>query len=234
MNCLEFRRICSAEPGRKDPAMAAHVSECGSCSAFAVETESFDQLIVEALSLPVPSRLAAFSLDAPRHSAVGPQRFVPMRWLAIAASVLVAVLIGFGGLRLVSPDDLGSEVVAHILHEPASFQPPLQPIAVENVDLVLRQTGARFNAPVGTINYMQTCPFRGKLVAHVVIAGATGPVTLLLLPDVEVAGPESFDEEGLKGVIVPVGKGSVAIVGGETEPLAPVEELVSRAVEWRI
>lgn len=234
MNCLEFRRICSTEPGRKDPELAAHLAECGSCSAFAMETESFDQLLVEALSLPVPPALSNFSLDAPRKHAAAPRHASPVRWFAIAAGVMAALLVSFGTWRMASQPDLGGELVAHVLHEPASLLPVVRPVAAAEMDLVLQRTGARFDAPVGTVTYIKSCPFRNKSVAHVVIVGSTGPVTLLLLPDVEVDAAESFAEEGLKGVIVPVGKGSVAIIGGESEPLAPVEELVSRAVAWRI
>ncbi len=234
MNCLEFRRICSAEPGRKDPDMTAHLRMCADCSAFAVETESFDQLLVEALSLPVPQSLQSFSLDAPRRPDVEPRRASPLRWLAVAASLVVVALAGFGAWRLASPPDLGAQLVAHVLHEPGSLLPVNQPVAAEDMERVLRRTGARFDGPVGTVTYMKTCPFRDKQVAHVVIEGSTGPVTLMLLPDVKVATPEYFDEEGLKGVIVPVGEGSVAIIAGEAEPLAPVEKRVSKAVSWRI
>lgn len=234
MNCLEFRRKCSTEPGREDLEMMAHMAACSPCSAFAIETESFDQLLVEALSLPVPQSLTEFSLGASRRSVKALHRGSSWRRFAMAASVIAALLVSFGAWQLASQPDLGQELVAHVLNEPASLQPANGPVTFEERDLVLRQTGARFNAPVGTINYMRTCPFRGKNVAHVVIDGATGPVTLLLLPDVEVTAAETFDEEGLKGVIVPVGKGSVAIIGGEDEPLAPVEEIVSRAVAWRI
>ncbi len=234
MNCLEFRRIWSTEPGRKDPELAEHMAACGACSAFAVETESFDQLLVEALSLPVPESLRHFSLDSPAPHAATPRRAFPARRWALAASVVAAFLVSFGVWRMASPPDLGGELVAHILHEPASLHPAANPVEPGEIEGVLRRTGARFDAPIGSVSYIKTCPFRNKLVAHVVIEGSTGPVTLLLLPDVHVDAATPIDEEGFKGTIVPVGKGSVAIIGGDAEPLAPVEETVSRAVAWRI
>ncbi len=234
MDCLEFRRRYSTEPGQSDSVLAAHLSVCASCSAFAVEMESVDQLLGEALRLPVPDRLQNFSIDSLRQQ-TAPRRAPVLRRFAMAAGVLAALLISFGAWRVATaPEDLSGELVAHMLHEPASLLPDADPVAASEVEYVLRRTGAQLDAPVGTITYIKSCPFRNRQVAHMVINGSTGPVTLMLLPHVSVASAEAFEEAGYKGTIVPVGSGSVAIIGGETEPLTPVEELVSSAVAWQI
>ncbi len=236
MNCLEFRRSCSTEPGRESPERDGHASECGSCAAFAVEMESFDQLLTEALHLPVPANIRNFSVDDARVRVAAP----PGRatgWLgrvAIAASIVAAVMVSFGAWRVATAPDLGSELVAHVRHEPASLMPVADPVSVDNMNLVLQRTGVRVDSPLGIVTYIKSCPFRNREVAHVVIEGSTGPVTLMLLPHVTVEQATPIDEDGFKGTIIPVGKGSVAIIGGETEPLEPVEELVSSAVAWQI
>lgn len=243
MDCLEFRRQCATEPSHKGEALAAHLSGCKSCAAFAGEMAAMDKLMVRALQMPVPESLQKHYVDVPLasvqqeaaptvHKRVG--RPVGGRWLAIAASFIAAAVVSIAVWRAATPDSLGGELVAHVRHEPMSLLPVVEPVAMENIDFVLRRTGARAEAPLGTVTYIRSCPFRNEQVAHIVIEGSTGPVTLLLLPHISVEAPVSFEEDGMKGTIVPVGKGSVAIIGNETEPLEAIEKKVSRAVAWQI
>ena len=59
---------------------------------------------------------------------------------------------------------------------------------------------------------------------------------LLLLPHESVAEPLPLDlpEEGLQGVILPVGAGSIAVLGTDGEPLEPIRQRISDSVEWSI
>lgn len=243
MDCLEFRRQCATEPTRKGAALLAHESECAACLAFARETAALDKRIMRAMQVPLPASLQNFSVDdsaspAPTSRVQRAQKtwrsVTTGGWLALAASIVAAALVSIGVWRAATPESLGSELVAHVRHEPMSLLPVAEPVTAAGINLVLRRTGARVEAPLGTVSYIRSCPFRNKEVAHVVIEGSTGPVTLLLLPHVSVATATAFEEDGFKGTIVPVGKGSVAIIGSETEPLDAVEKLVSSAVAWQI
>lgn len=248
MDCLEFRRQCATEPRHKGAALSTHLSACKACATFAKEMLGLEDLIVEALQVPLPASLQGYSIDAPESDSsvasisVGSARSASSKvravttggWLALAASVVAAVLVSIGVWRNATPESLGSELVAHVRHEPMSLLPVAEPVAAANIDFVLRRTGARVDAELGTVSYIKSCPFRNKQVAHIVIEGSTGPVTLLLLPHVSVTVATVFEEDGFKGTIVPVGNGSVAIIGSETEPLDKVEDLVSSAVAWQI
>lgn len=234
MNCLDFRRRWSTEPGRDDPDLETHMAQCGSCTAFAVEMESVDHLLSEALRLPVPDSMREFSVES-LESGAGKAKSSAVRWMAMAASIVAAALVSYGAWRTASvPDDIAAELLAHLLHEPAALLETADIVPADQVEYVLRRTGARLEEPLGKVTYIKNCPFRNQRVAHIVIQGSAGPVTLMLLPHVDVDAATPFEEQGYKGTIVPVGSGSVAIIGGEDEPLAPVEELVSSAVAWRI
>ena len=67
---------------------------------------------------------------------------------------------------------------------------------------------------------------------HLVIQGERGPVTLLLMPEERVAAPESFTGESIKGVILPVGSGSIALFGAPDEALERIEQRVLDSVTW--
>jgi len=191
----------------------------------------------------VPASLQNFSIDESEFSPASDDarrapghlpRFARGGWLALAAGIVVAALVSIGVWRNAAPISMSGELVAHVRHEPMSLMPVAAPVSAVKVEHVLRSTGTRVEGSLGTVTYIETCPFRGRQVAHIVIEGSTGPVTLLLLPHIAVAEAETFEEDGMQGTIVPVGDGSVAIIGSETEPLDAVEELVSSAVAWRI
>ena len=59
-------------------------------------------------------------------------------------------------------------------------------------------------------------------------------MTLLLMPDEAIDGAVSLEEEGVNGVILPVGDGSIAIIGESEERLDEIEEQVVDSVTWTI
>ena len=84
----------------------------------------------------------------------------------------------------------------------------------------------------GLITYAQTCVINGKKVPHLVIQGKNGPVTVLLMPDEMVDGAVEIEGESINGVILPVGNGSIAIVGEDGERLDKIQESVMHSVTW--
>jgi len=68
------------------------------------------------------------------------------------------------------------------------------------------------------------------------VQGRAGPVIVLLLADEHIAAeiPLDIPQEGLRGVIVPLDEGSIAILGDDAEALEAIERDVSAAVSWSI
>ncbi|HTB28449.1 MAG TPA: hypothetical protein VK715_05810, partial [Steroidobacteraceae bacterium] len=72
---------------------------------------------------------------------------------------------------------------------------------------------------------------------HLVVQTDMGPVTVMVLVHESVSKPTPFDEEGYRGVILPVaGHGSLAVLAKhQSGSLASVENVAARvraAVEW--
>ena len=88
------------------------------------------------------------------------------------------------------------------------------------------------NHDAGLITYAQTCVINGKKVPHLVIQGKNGPVTVLLMPDETVETAVEIEGESINGVILPVGNGSIAIIGEEEESLDLIQESVMHSVTW--
>ena len=90
---------------------------------------------------------------------------------------------------------------------------------------------------VGLITYAMSCVINGRTVPHLVVQGDEGPITLILLSEEPVDHPISLSGENVRGVIVPVGSGSIAIIGQREGQLAEVDRIgdrLARSVEWTI
>jgi hypothetical protein len=65
-----------------------------------------------------------------------------------------------------------------------------------------------------------------------VVQTAHGPLTVMILPHVTVTRREKFSEDGLNGILLPAGKGSVAVLArGAKVDAADADSMVS-AVRW--
>ena len=121
--------------------------------------------------------------------------------------------------------------------EPQAWARTDLPVPSPELESVLRNTHMRLRPEAGLVSYAQSCSFRGHKVPHLVVQTGMGPVTVMVLIHESVASPKSFDEQGYRGVIVPVrGHGSVAVLAqAQSGNLASVEKVAARvedAIEW--
>ena len=87
---------------------------------------------------------------------------------------------------------------------------------------------------LGLVSYAQSCIINGVKIPHLVIQGKNGPITLLLMPNEMVSSAVQLSGENVNGVILPVGDGSIAIIGGREERIEELEQRVMDSVEWSI
>lgn len=232
-DCIEFRHAIGAEPRRRDAALSRHRLECRSCNQFALGIEQLDRTLGLALAVPVPEGLAhrvvlrAESASRwPRHS------------LGVAAGLALLAIGVVLGLRLprgpesYAPATLAADVMAHAHHEPGSWRADLEPVALSRIDGVLERGEAELldAAQLGRVSYARTCRFRGREVPHLMVQSVAGPAMVLLLPQERLASELPLAEDGLRGVIVPIGTGSIAIVAADPAAVAAVRQRVSAAV----
>ena len=224
MNCLEFRRAAGADPGHLSPEAMAHRDECAACAQHLRDLLAMDSTIRKALEVPVPRSVEPGSTRS--NPAVAP----PQRWLALAASVVAGVLVGsllwIGGPRA----SLAREVVEHARQEPQSFASTHADRAI--VDRVLRAGGIRLRPTAADVTYASSCPFRGKIVPHLVVRTAQGPVTVLVLREEPLTRPIRVSEDGFRGSLVPAGPGSIAVFGDTRADLSEITARLESAVEW--
>lgn len=234
MNCEDYRHRIAADPDFDGG--ADHVSECPACQLFRDEIRLLDGRIRSALKISVPT------LRLPDLPEIDDEKVVPLAarkrrtrpvWFAMAATVLLAAVIGIrmSGVG-VSYDSLADEVLAHLDHEPASLRPTTTPVSDVRLAKVVPADVARMDHQAGLITYARSCEINGKTVPHLVIQGERGPITILLMPDEAVPAAVSLDGDNTHGVILPVGQGSIAIIGARDEKLERVEKSVVNSVTW--
>jgi hypothetical protein len=91
---------------------------------------------------------------------------------------------------------------------------------------------ATMNRDIGLITFAEFCTINGKDVPHLVMQGERGPITILLMPHEKVAEATPLDGVNIRGVILPVGDGSIAIIGDREESLEDVQQNVLNSVVW--
>lgn len=154
-------------------------------------------------------------------------------WFAVAATVVLGSSIA---LRM-SPmfhdyETLAEEVLAHLDHEPGALRITDVPVSDRRLQRALPAAVAVFDRDATLITYANPCVINGNRVPHLVIQGQYGPVTILLMPEEKVAGETPLDGNAVRGVILPVGDGSIAIIGSWEEPLEPIQENVRASLTW--
>jgi len=224
MNCLEFRSRLSTNPRDHGAEGLAHRATCPACAAFAQQALRFEAHLAEAARLPVPPTLAArLVLNQTIHHTRRRHMF------AVAATVLLVLGAGAGAWQLWRPVPLEEIVVKHVLEE-RELLAATGTVSPAQVASVLRASGLASRAEIGKVRYAGVCPIGRHAGGHLVLSGDHGPITVLLLPREPVAASRHFGRDGFRGVIVPAGHGSMAILGEPGEELAPVEQRLLRAL----
>jgi len=232
MNCLEFRRAAGADPRQLSADAIAHRDSCPQCVAHLRQLLAMDATILEALRIAVPPGRKAEDI-APRATTVSVAVFAnPRRWYALAASILGGVLVGVVLWSSGPRSALARDVLGHIAHEPESLVVTQVPADAERVREVLAKDGVRLRSDMGLVSYVQSCPFRGHEVPHLVVQTAGGPVTVLVLRDEKVTRVMKFHEQGYVGTIEPAGPGSIAVIGGTAAQVKEAAEHVAAAIEF--
>ena len=198
--------------------------------------QALDLKIAKALQIDVPELTMPDLPDVDTASVAAlPVRKRSMKpiWFAIAATVVLATSISVRMSGYFQDyDSLAEEVLAHIDHEPGALRVTDVAISDDRLVRAVPASIATYDRGDALITYAQPCIINGNTVPHLVIQGQYGPITILLMPDESVSESTPIDDGIIKGVILPVGRGSIAIVGGRDEPLELIKENVVNAVTW--
>jgi hypothetical protein len=234
MDCNAYRRSMMADPRDADPQLREHRESCHDRNLFTEDLLRFESRLDRALRVAAP----ADNVLPLRAKGARPARRLSNRrgWLAMAASVLMAVVVA-GVLWVAGPgSSLAADVVTHMGGEPDAWRTH-DPVLDSELAAVLRDSHLRLSEGAGPVSYAASCEFRGHHVPHLVIQTESGPVTVMVLVHENVPKPVRFEEGGYRGVIVPVaGHGSLAVLTrGSSTDIKVVEAIAARvqgSITW--
>jgi hypothetical protein len=124
---------------------------------------------------------------------------------------------------------LAHDVVAHVVAEPQSWA-GTDAVPEDALEDVLRKSGLILDATPYSVVYARSCWFRGHYVPHLVVRTAHNLVTVLILSNEKVTQRQSFQQDGLSGVIVPSARGSIAVLAASSVQLDALAERMRLAV----
>lgn len=204
MDHTQYRTAVLSDPQDPNPELRAHRDQCADCAVYTEKLLRFEARLSHAMQIDVPSTAQVVPLAGPRRAAAA-------RWLALAASVIVGAAVI--GLTWVVPSrSLAAAVVAHMAGEPDAWRTEAA-VPAPDLNAVLEDSKLKLMPNAGTVSYASSCPFRGHVVPHLVVQSDSGPVTVMVLVHESKAKWKQFDEQGYRGVIVPVkGHGALAVL----------------------
>ena len=233
MNCEDYIQAIGEDP--KYDGGAGHVSECSECRTYRDEMRALDVSIGRALALEVPDLILPDLPDLENVVSLSDRRRLSMpTWFAMAATILLAVFfsVRFAGDDSVDHESLAAEVLAHVTHEPSALRVTDVAVSDDHLHEIVPANIAELDESAGLITYAASCPINGRNVPHLVIQGQQGPITIILMPDEKISSAIALNDENQHGVILPVGDGSIAIVGGLDEALDEVQKQILQSVVW--
>jgi len=225
MDFSEFKRRIGAEPMSTDPELQDARGSSPEFEQAAREAEAFEAKLGRALQVNVDEQsLLAGILDIP-----GKARRPDHRWLAIAASVVLAIgVAGIAWYRAGQPGTVEAYVAYHYRHDGAEvLSKARRDFDRTEVNRILARFGMSA-APelVSHISYIKICPTLHGHGAHMVVATAEGPVTVIFMPDTTVTGPLTLRFDDMAARVVALASGSAAIIASPEQPVAGLDTLL--------
>ncbi len=241
MNCEQYKEAIAADPSELFDSGALHSAECSACNAFKMEMQALDVRISAALEIDVPElTIPELPSKAGEEKVVDlasrrPIKWTTPAWLGLAASVVLATVIGVRFVNTGTYDGtLAEQVIAHLDYEPVALTVTDVAVSEDRLYSVVRPAIATLDREVGLITYAMSCKINGREVPHLVVQGEKGPVTILLMPHEKVDMPIQLEGQSIEGVILPVGDGSIAIIGVRGEAIDQFGRRVTENVKWSI
>ena len=220
MHCDEFRQRLMIDPLDTDPVFRGHANVCPGCAA-----EAERALVFEVRLRSVLAQDAHPHAEGDANGDESNDRRVRLLLLAPLLAAFVWWWVGPGAWFDTRPD-LAEISIEHVVNEPSLLRGQGgPPVSATSVLLLLRNLGlsqALSLSPSTRVRHAGRCSIRGDPAAHLVVDGAEGLVTALVMPPHPGARREFLRGHDYNTLVVPSFDATVALVGLPGEPLEVV------------
>lgn len=247
MNDLEFRQRALAEPRDRSPEFLAAARESAERQRFLEELLSFEDGLADGLRIPAPERLRERLRDpealeaergaaAPMTGDAPPRRALWTRLLPVAASLLIAVVLGFTYWAERANAQFEEDIFAHVYRE-ISYLEMDNDVDLPLINRYLAAIGGRLEESGETealeIHVADDCwVINRDDSVHLVLAGERGPVTVLMVSNSPVRREFEIEDERFAGLVTPTPRGNLVVLGEKSEALTRYQRLFANNLSW--
>ncbi|MFY2508095.1 DUF3379 domain-containing protein [Vibrio pectenicida] len=239
MDELEFRRRIMSDPKERDRDIVEAIKADSANSKFADDVLDLDTHIAKAMAVDVPEDLVdriLFSQTSHSESNIIRPTFAK-RAMATAASIafVFGLLIGqvnWGNIVVpVAHASISDIAIKHVVDEKPFVARLDENVPSSQINAKMmpfdHQLGANFPYHVYYLNH---CGFGDTNALHMVFQGEKGKITLFLtsIPSKQAV---DFEQQGMTGVVEPLGNTSLILVGEEGENIANIAESIANIIK---
>ncbi|NVD06202.1 DUF3379 domain-containing protein [Vibrio sp. JPW-9-11-11] len=240
MDELEFRRRIMSDPKCRDKDIVAAIQTSDKHNQFADEIGELDKKIAKAMLVDVPDDLAdriLFNQTSSLEEQTVIRPTFARKAMAMAASIafVAGLLVGqvnWGNI-VVTPAEasLASTAIKHVVDEKPFVEHLDEQVPSSQINAKMapfdHQLAANFPYHVYYLNH---CGFGQSNALHMVFQGQKGKVTLFLT-GISAEQAVDFNQEGMSGVIEPMGNNSLILVGEQGENVAIIVQKLSSIIK---
>ena len=239
MDELEFRRRIMSDPKRRDSKINTAIKQSEQNAQFADDILELDKQLAKAMTIEVPDDLAdriLFNQTSANQDNIIKPSFV-RKAMAAAASVafvagLLAGQLNWGHL-LVTPAQasLASTAIAHVEHEKSFIEHLDEQVKAAQINAKMVPYAHQLsNGFPYHVYYLNHCGFGQSNALHMVFAGEKGKVALFLTR-VSSAKKHNFNQDGMVGIVAPMGTSSMIIVANQGENVAKIAKNIAKIIK---
>lgn len=242
MDDLEFRRRILSDPKQKDEEILQALAENDANSKFVDDVLDLDLKIKQAMNVDVPEDLADKILFSQTSNALDDDKVVRPNFarkaMALAASVaftagLLVGQINWGNV-IVSPAQasLANTAMKHVVAEKEFVNQLDENVSNRQVNAKMMPFHYQIKGDFPYhVYYLNHCGFgESNNALHMVFQGKEGKVTMFVT-DVKSDQKVDFDKDGMSGVVKPVGKASMILVGNSGEDVEAIAAKLAPMME---
>ena len=225
MNFSEFKKLIGSDPWNREPETLRARNSAPEFETTALEAEAFEEKLQSALLVQPPTDL----LDQIKGISQKPVRQRTWMPLALAASLVIAVgAVGIVWKQSQQWDNVESYLADHYAHDGDKLlEMSTEPVSEQDVVRIMASLGASAGQPLaGRIKFIRYCPTPQGRGAHFVVSTDQGPMTIILMPHLQVNDGEMVDFDQMHAFLVNFERGSAAIIGKQSQAVEKLEGLV--------
>ena len=230
MNFSEFKKLIGADPLNRDSETLRARNSAPEFETAAAEAEAFEEKLRSALLIQPPADLLG-SIQAISQQPAKRRNWIP---LALAASLLITV----GAVTIVWKqshqwESVEAYVADHYSHDGSKLvAQATDVVAQKDIDKIMAKLGATANEQLsGRIRFIKFCPTPEGRGAHMVVSTDQGPMTIIFMPETQVADGEMIEFDQMHAMLVNLEHGSAAIIGEQGQAVENLHAMVRESLK---